>query len=210
MRAQRPWSWAEYLQFAGEPEAAAQEYEEAIRLEPRSARIYFNYGWLLRWQGQLERAVELWERAIELDPEFLHPTNYLPQLYADLGRAEDQRAATRRAADAMRRHLELNPDDGVGRAILAYHQLDLGERDQAFESIRQVQERLAREPFALFGIACFYSKAGEVDEALEFLERAFEAGLRNWGWQEDSDLDNIRDHPRFQALLEKYGEVEDR
>ena len=43
----------------------------------------------------------------------------------------------------------------------------------------------------------------EVDRALDCLETAFDTGgygLRDW-FEHDSDLDPIRDHPRFQELI---------
>jgi hypothetical protein len=44
--------------------------------------------------------------------------------------------------------------------------------------------------------------AGAAEAALDCAERAVAAGLRNKGWFEhDSNLDAIRSHPRFQALM---------
>lgn len=49
-----------------------------------------------------------------------------------------------------------------------------------------------------------YSLAGETDKALETLEMSIEAGIADPTWMElDSDLDHVRDHPRFRALLER-------
>jgi adenylate cyclase len=46
---------------------------------------------------------------------------------------------------------------------------------------------------------------GEIDRALDLIEQAFEAGNRMKEWYEtDSDLDPLRDHPRFKALMERF------
>ncbi len=44
---------------------------------------------------------------------------------------------------------------------------------------------------------------GDTDKALDILERAGpgQALNRDW-WENDPDLDNVRDHPRFVQLLE--------
>ena len=56
----------------------------------------------------------------------------------------------------------------------------------------------------LYNLACFYSMAGRVDEALEHLERAVEAGFAFKDWIEnDSDFDRVRDDPRYRRLLDR-------
>jgi adenylate cyclase len=54
----------------------------------------------------------------------------------------------------------------------------------------------------LYNVACFYVHAGDKDRALELLESAVDKGWGDKAWLEtDSDLDLIRDLPRFQAIL---------
>jgi adenylate cyclase len=46
--------------------------------------------------------------------------------------------------------------------------------------------------------------AGETEKAINLLERAVERGLTQRGWFEhDSNLDPLRPHPRFKALMER-------
>jgi hypothetical protein len=46
--------------------------------------------------------------------------------------------------------------------------------------------------------------AGEVSSAMDALERSYEAGLADPDWmKQDSDLDNVRNHPRYQDLLRR-------
>ena len=55
---------------------------------------------------------------------------------------------------------------------------------------------------ARYNYACYFAKAGRVDEALPLLQEAFgiDAGLRSWA-AEDSDLSAVRGDPRVAALL---------
>ena len=56
----------------------------------------------------------------------------------------------------------------------------------------------------LYNAACIYSLLGKIDEALDFFEKAIETGFASRKWIEsDSDLDPIRNHPRFQKALKK-------
>jgi adenylate cyclase len=56
-------------------------------------------------------------------------------------------------------------------------------------------------------VSCTFLHEGLVDEALELLERAASVGWGNRAWlEQDPDMDPIRDHPRFRALLDRMGE----
>jgi tetratricopeptide (TPR) repeat protein len=72
------------------------------------------------------------------------------------------------------------------------------EYDRAVEIMRA---RLADYPDnanVLYNTACMEALAGDPDSALEHLNRAVELDPRSREWaQTDSDLEPIRDHPRF-------------
>jgi hypothetical protein len=56
----------------------------------------------------------------------------------------------------------------------------------------------------LYNVACIYSTSGEVDEAINLLERAIAAGFGHWKWIEnDSDFDPLRNNPRYEAMMAK-------
>jgi tetratricopeptide (TPR) repeat protein len=81
--------------------------------------------------------------------------------------------------------------------------LRAGDHDEA---IRIVEEGLAEHPehpTMLYQLACYHALARRPDEAIGFFERSLVANPKGAEWQEgDSDLDSIRDDPRFQAALE--------
>jgi adenylate cyclase len=54
----------------------------------------------------------------------------------------------------------------------------------------------------MYNVGCIYSLLGCIDEALTCLERSADLGVAEKGWYEhDSNLDPLRGHYRFQALL---------
>jgi len=58
----------------------------------------------------------------------------------------------------------------------------------------------------LYNVACIYSLQGKIEEAIDCLEKAMKPTKGHWykGWaQKDPDLDSLRSHPRFQALLQE-------
>ena len=55
----------------------------------------------------------------------------------------------------------------------------------------------------LYNVSCTYSEAGEVEKALDHLEKAVAAGFNQKEWIiNDGDLEPLRDHPRYQALID--------
>lgn len=58
--------------------------------------------------------------------------------------------------------------------------------------------------------ACIQSLQGKKAEAIDHLQQAYEAGFQEYAHiLKDTDLDNLREEPRFQALLAKIKEVGD-
>jgi tetratricopeptide (TPR) repeat protein len=81
-------------------------------------------------------------------------------------------------------------------AYLATH----GEPERALALAREVVEAHPDNPAAFYNAACTESLAGERDAALEHLARAVELEPKAVEWAAgDSDLDAIRDDPRFPA-----------
>ena len=116
--------------------------------------------------------------------------------------AKDYEFATRRALEGQLQHLELNPDDYGAQMFVAIQLLEVGEEERAHEVAETLLSARSEDSFVLYGLGCFYSLAGNTDRALDVLEMAVDAGDRtaDW-WRQDSDLDNVRDDPRFDELL---------
>ncbi|MEJ2086284.1 MAG: protein kinase [Acidobacteriota bacterium] len=192
-----------YFEQSGREDDAEREYQEALRLDPKNFEAYSAYGSLKYRQGELDRAAELWERAVELDPDGAQSIDVLPQVYRSLGEREEELRALQRLVEWSQRRLELFPDDNNARVKGAIALMQLGQRDRAEEWLRLVEESSRGDSLTLYNIACVYSVAGEVDRGIDFLERSVEAGAHDLSWfLQDSDLDNLRGDPRFEALIE--------
>ena len=73
--------------------------------------------------------------------------------------------------------------------------LEWGERALALEP---------DEPSVLYNVGCLYAQAGpdKLELAMDLLERAVLPGMANRIWVEhDTDLNALRELPRFQAFL---------
>jgi adenylate cyclase len=77
--------------------------------------------------------------------------------------------------------------------------------DNPEKSKQLLKRALFLEPedsMLLYNASCIYALLGMKSEALSCLEKSYKAGLTLLGWYEnDSNLDSLRDDPRFINLL---------
>jgi tetratricopeptide (TPR) repeat protein len=100
--------------------------------------------------------------------------------------------------------LELHPDDARALYLGAAGLTNIGERQKALDWTRRALAIEPDDPGVLYNVSCNYSLLGRPEEAIECLEKAIANGFGFKQWIEhDSDLDTLRDNPRFQTLLKR-------
>ena len=102
--------------------------------------------------------------------------------------------------------LARNPNDvSILRALGEL--LALRGQNKALAGNRSAGWWFSRRPIAShYNLACRLAVQGATGEALEELGRAIEFGYEDFEHLEfDSDLDNLRSLPGYQALLRQYG-----
>lgn len=183
---------------------ARQEFETAIRQNPELFEAYYFYGRARLAQEELEQAAQLLEQACRLRPEDYHALDLLAGIYTGLGRKSDAEAAYHRSLQAAEKHLELFPEDGRALYLGAIALVRLGERDRGVEWAERALATDPEEPIVLYNVGCTYALLGKVEKAIDYLDEAITFGMGHKEWFEnDPDLDSVREHPRFQALLER-------
>jgi len=189
-------------------EQATEEFERAIALDPNLFEAHYFYARANFAQGNLERAAALFERAAEIKPDDYQSVCLLIQVYRSLGRDQDSKDAARRGVKLAERELTVHAEDPRPAHLGVAALLELGENDRAREWISRA---LAIDPddiWTQYNVACGYIKLGDIDAALDLLERSLSrAGPELAQWvKHDSDLDPLRDHPRYQKILELIGQ----
>jgi len=183
---------------------AEKEFDTAIQLNPRLFEVQYFYARTCFVQGKLEKAALLFEEAYKVRPEDYQAPVFLGQTYNGLGLKEKEEAAYRRGLENALKHLDLNPDDVRAIYLGSVALIRLGEQKQGLEWASRALAMDPEDPTVLYNIACNYSLASRVEEAIDCLEKAVKAGMAQKEWIEnDSDLDALRKHPRFQELLAK-------
>jgi TolB-like protein/Flp pilus assembly protein TadD len=192
------------VSLTGDFDEAEKEFQEAMRLDPKSFEAAYFFARSCIAQGKAEEAVKWFERAISVRPDDFAALIILAGAYMELGRSEDVTRAMRRAYDAARKHLELNPDNPRALYMGAAALVQLGELDKALDWTRRAERMEPDDPSVLYNVACDYSQLEMPAEAISALTRAIDNGFGHWKWIEhDSTLDPLRTEPGFQNLLQR-------
>ena len=177
------WKRAETALKEDDVPAAIEALEEAVRAEPKAARVHRILGDMYLEEGEADKAIRAYEKAEKLTPEDV-------QIQYGLGSAWEQKGKVDKALKSYGRAMDLDdayrPNVKRLLAILEPRQRDdmsrenlqlLGraylssERyDEAVETLERIPERRAdRVTWKTMGIAEFFRKNDE--RSLELLER---------------------------------------
>jgi len=216
------------FQYDNDWPRAEAEFRRAIELNPSNVTAYRFYGMMLFALGRFEEAREATRRALSLDPR-RHTLGMLAWIDLESGNLE---SAVRRAEEdhdptEHSYHLHLASTYlAVGRRADAEREvafpIDSTDENQRFDHalLRALMGRPEEARACLRAIengteggynsgthrAMLYSAIGEKAKALDLLEKDYEVGERVlWLWHRGICFDPIRDEPRFQALLKRYG-----
>jgi len=182
---------------------AQREFETAIQLDPKLYEAHYFYARTAFQRGDLTRAAALYEKASQLNPDDYQAVSLLVGVYHGLGQVAEAAATEQRALKLTEKHIEIHPDDARALYLGATILVRMGDNNRGFEWARRALEIDPEEGSILYNVACVYSLLGRTEEAIACLEKVMVHGstfYKNWA-AKDSDLDNLRSHPRFQALL---------
>ena len=210
--------------------------KRAIELKPSNAYARAMLGDMLRNQGRVKEAIEQQRLALELDPlsPVIHGVLGISLTAAhrfDEGRARfehtlasggDQAAALaflflsgpllglngdEMADHGVRLARLLDAEDPESAAVIGHAFASDGTDPQLMSEARDAADRLVADSiFTVRQIAVLYSRLGDGEAALQWIERAVvkdDLSLSLVGT--DPSLDPLRDDPRMQRLMDELG-----
>ena len=159
---------------------------------------------MARTLGQHEKAAELYCRAAQARPEDYQTLALGALMFEYLDNQERAQELYREYIERATRALELNPNDARAMVLGALVYQKLGDKETGIAWLRRAQAANPDSSNVFYNSACFHSLAGDVEVALDCLEKAADLGARNKRmWESDKDFETIKDHQRFKALLER-------
>ena len=185
---------------------AAEAFEKAIELDPKNFRAWYFFGRAKVHEGDLDRALKLFERSSTIRSEDFQSVLLQAQLYTSLGQKGKAIEVTREGIERVRAMLELNPNDNRALNMGAFALIRLGQTAEAVKWMTTSLKNAPMDSIIQYNGACFFSLAGDVEQALDHLEHCLiKVGNISREWLEhDSDMDNIRNHPRYEEIIKSF------
>jgi Flp pilus assembly protein TadD len=167
----------------------------AREVDPLSPIMHALSGRLMYQAGQYDSALEFLKNALAINSELWVTHAFLGGVYERLRMFDQARAAYQRA-------FELSAGNTETIAFRGHILAQLGQRAEAEEAIRILMELSKHKYVPPYNIAIIYAGLGEVQAALDWLEKAYEArDVRLTFLAVEPKWATMRSDPRFQALL---------
>ena len=190
---------AENLSVMGRHEEALSEIRRALELDPMSLIINRVYGDILVDARGYDEAIAQYRKAIDMEPGFVTTHFFLGRAYEAKGMYDQAIAEYGITVGTW----GIPPEDWAGMKA-AYQKSGWKAFLQAWLDATLKQDKSRYMP--PFVIASFYSRLGQRDEAMTWLERAYEERdfrLEHLGVA--FEFDSLRSDPRFTDLLRRIG-----
>jgi eukaryotic-like serine/threonine-protein kinase len=222
IRAYYEWDWA----------GADREFRKALDLRPNFADAHFSYSRFLAASGRMPEAIAEIRKAEELDPRELSLRanrallSYFQGGYdaalaelVEISRAEPKLAVARwgiglsyeekgmgtEALASLKLATELSKSLNM-RTSLAHASARFGQRAQALEVLKALEERSRTNYVPSYYFALIHSGLGEKDRAFEWLERAYQERSTVLAYLRiDPRLAPLRSDPRYLDLVRRMG-----
>jgi Tfp pilus assembly protein PilF len=178
---------------------AREAFEKSLSLRPNYTAAS-NLGTLYFYQGEYERAATVFKEALNIQATDYIVWGNLAAVQKNLNLPEAQESY-RRAAELAEARLRLNPRDATAMVDLARYRGSLNEKTVAEELVAKALKTRTDDARLLLSAAGTYEIAlANREQALKYLQRAFELGLALRDVERSVALKELRADPRFKEI----------
>jgi len=180
------------------PEEAMEHIEEALKLDPFNPLIQSLYAMDLMYVRRYDDVIRLLRKTLETSPRE-------PIALSTIRSAYHQKKMYDEALEAWRLSFEARGDREAIQALNRGRAE--GGYSRALQSLAEMLiERSKTSYVTPWQVATLYTRAGMKEEALAWFDKAYDAHDPNMPYLSiDPIFDDLRDHPRFQAILKRMG-----
>jgi TolB-like protein/Tfp pilus assembly protein PilF len=186
-------SYSLYLRAVVRLDEALSEVKRAQELDPLSIYMSNSMAWVLYFRGQHDEAISQFQKTLEMDPTLGNP-------HWGIGRAYEQKGMYQEAIAEMQKG---GPDFPIRLGTLGHVYALKGDRRYAQKLLDEVKSN----PLRTSDVAYIYLGLGQKDQALEWLEKSYEARFPWLAFQIKLDprLNSLRPDPRLQNIMRRMG-----
>ena len=186
--------YAVFLADLGRGEESIRAMRRALEVDPLSLRTRCDVGWTYFFARRYDEAIKQFKETLAIDPDFPMAHHILGETYTEMGMYEEGILELSKA-------LALAPGSAHFEAMIGYAHARAGNPEEARRILDELKARPEPRHIAL-ELATLCGVLGEVDEAFDWLEMAYEdrrpqmvrLGVEPW-W------DCLRDDPRFADMI---------
>ena len=185
------------LAAQGRFDESIEAMQNARKRDPLKDYATYDLGWVMLLAGRLQDAIQELESAVERHRESseMHRVYGYSLFYS--GRRSEALAEFRQVC-------ALDEANQWGPANLAQALATCGATSEARALVADIENRAAKQPMPLVGLAVAHHSLGNEDAALDWLERAIDA--RDY-WlimlRHDPSMAELRGHPRYESLMKR-------
>lgn len=180
--------------------------EKRRRGEPVQPGLYYELGKFSVNNGHLEQAIDYFQQAVKGNPLDYVSLSSMGACYLWLaqGQKEQESYYAAKAIDVLKKALAIKSDHLNAHLNLGIAYYLIGQRESAINEWNSAIKINYQDDGPYFNFACMYSREGNSEQALRFLEKA----IVNYGYKDlagldgEEDLKIMRSNPRFIRLRE--------
>ena len=189
--------YGSHLLLLGRNDQAIEEISKAQSLDPLSLIINADLAEALTISHSYDQAIAQSRKTIEMDPSF-------PLAHTQLAQAYLQKHMNSEAIAELRKAVELSGGSPACMSTLARAQAASGNRAEALTILAALKKRAVPDYSDAADVAVVYAALGDSDQAMIWLEKAFEQRF-NPSVLLRPAFDPLRPDPRFQKFLTRVG-----
>ncbi len=190
--------YAMCLAFLGRFDEAIVEARQAQELDPLSPLINATAGYVFFVARQYDQAIQECQKALEIDPNSVVALAYIAFPYF-------QKAMYEEAIASLQKVIALWKGNTFWLAALGLVYAGSGRKEEAQKVLHELEERSKQQYVAPLEFVWVYTGLGEIDQAFEWLNKAYEERNVLFRLKTEPTFDALRSDPRFKELMKKIG-----